>query len=1258
MAADSRTRQATSGIPRLLHQTWRTDALEPRQRQFQSGWREHHPGWEYRLWTDADLRAFVAAEAPELLAMFDGYAQQIARVDMARYVILQRLGGLFVDLDMQCLRPVDPLLCGRALVIGTEPASHDGLAHASARGLSRLVCPSFMASVPGHPFWDDVRAALPAASRIVHVLDATGPFFLTRVHRDYAGTEPVTLVEPELLYPVDKQTCWSGGLFDVEVWERLTRPAYALHHWDGNWFRDPRLIGQEVPRFVETHRTDWPLGTPEGPVGPARTLDLARIVSPAPLPLVSCLMVTRGRPALAALAIDCYRRQLWRRRELVIVDDDPDDTLARHVAGLRDPSIRHLRRPDQGRPLGALRNDAVAAARGDFVCQWDDDDLYDPVRIVMQMLVMAGTDARACFLRRWLQWTPASGRLAVSTRRVWEGSLLCEKAALPPYPELPRGEDTPAVMALCARVPVVHLDVPRLYVYVDHGGNTHAGAHHAHLHAEATASYEGERAAAVIAELSRRLPLKAYHRARARMGSTAGARPPRPLDLVRAEAREASGRRRWTTAQYLWEEALALAPADEEALLGHAEALAARQHFPEAYRAFLRFSKAYPRHSGGPLGLLRLESNMGEGKAALRRCEALLARRPDLLSAHYEKARILLHLDRPDEAERVFASIEAVAPGHAATAAGMASTASYRQDWPLALERWRVVWQRFAHPSAPIEIVSALVHLERLEEAEAFVAGLAGDRRLALLRLGVAVRLCRLIHDWPRLLRLLEDAPRLVAGAPDMARLEIEALGVAGRTADALGRLDSRRLGRTSVDQATIVATLVRAGKRERLSAYLLDIASGPDLLNTSVQILPELLDCVREHSGATGVHAVLDRIDNHRALRTLKLASVFERDLARAREALADPATPGAGPAADRTERLLAALAAPAAHTNRSNDRFVRRAIDLVAAIGRRYPGARLDVATDPANAFAVADRIAAAIRARRPFCVVRLGDGEGNFLPYAAEHARHRRADQLSIQRIWWPAPLRDAAQLGELERLLAAAVRAADVIGVPDLYRLVRNFADGIPPNQTSRGALAVAEQLAGAVAPPEGGGLARPSALVTSCHLNAALAFWRLWEPLLAAAGECSLVCGRPELAAALADRFGLRILRVHEVPPERKFAVARAHRAPHHVERFAAVRSALRATAPGEVVLVAAGILGKTYCADVKAAGGIAIDVGSLADSWCGMETRNLHDSAATRAPAGLDRLYAARPDLDVAYPALRPAAFFAAAASSTCTRGG
>jgi glycosyltransferase involved in cell wall biosynthesis len=230
----------------------------------------------------------------------------------------------------------------------------------------------------------------------------------------------------------------------------------------------------------------------------------------ADLPLVSALMVTRDRAPRSRCAVECYRRQTYPRRELVIVDDGRSDELERAIRDLDDPSIRIIRLTDEGHTLGELRNLAIERAAGEFVAQWDDDDLCDPRRLEVQMAAILALCADASFLERWRIWWPAARRLVDSRPRVWEGSLVATRDAIGAYPPLRRGEDTPVVAELLRRHRVALVDAPHLYVYVRHDVNTF-GVEHFEAHWRlASRRYEGRDYEREIETLRDRMPLGAY----------------------------------------------------------------------------------------------------------------------------------------------------------------------------------------------------------------------------------------------------------------------------------------------------------------------------------------------------------------------------------------------------------------------------------------------------------------------------------------------------------------------------------------------------------------------------------------------------------------------------------------------------------------------------------------------------------------------------------------------------------------------------
>jgi sulfatase maturation enzyme AslB (radical SAM superfamily) len=221
-------------------------------------------------------------------------------------------------------------------------------------------------------------------------------------------------------------------------------------------------------------------------------------------------MVTCGRYGQPLFAIRAFQAQTYSHRELVVVDDNSDHRLADEIARLGDARIRVVRPPSPGLSLGNLRNLAVAAARGSHICIWDDDDLHDRQRLEVQMRVLIESRASACLLAQIVIWWPLEKRVALSGRRLWEMSLLCDKRVMPSYPDLRRAEDTVLVEELRARVPIAWLNMPRLYCYVMHARNTWSDDNFEEFWKNAERQSAGEDYRMLLSDLAGRLSTAEY----------------------------------------------------------------------------------------------------------------------------------------------------------------------------------------------------------------------------------------------------------------------------------------------------------------------------------------------------------------------------------------------------------------------------------------------------------------------------------------------------------------------------------------------------------------------------------------------------------------------------------------------------------------------------------------------------------------------------------------------------------------------------
>lgn len=225
-------------IPRIIHQTWRDNKLPEVFRILSETWREMLPGWEYRLWTDDMNREFVRTYYPDFLHKYEAYPKAIQRADAIRYLLLQTFGGLYVDLDFECLTPDFSMLLEEAdFVVGKEPYLHAKKYHREY-----IICNALMASVPNHPFLKYVSQRM-----MVHphgwnlrsgmdIVNSTGPFLLTDAYEDFPDKDGIRIVEPEFLYPIVQGEALH--IINNEVSEELGRRinnAFAIHYFTGTW---------------------------------------------------------------------------------------------------------------------------------------------------------------------------------------------------------------------------------------------------------------------------------------------------------------------------------------------------------------------------------------------------------------------------------------------------------------------------------------------------------------------------------------------------------------------------------------------------------------------------------------------------------------------------------------------------------------------------------------------------------------------------------------------------------------------------------------------------------------------------------------------------------------------------------------------------------------------------------------------------------------------------------------------------------------
>lgn len=185
------------------------------------------------FWNDRALLNFVATHYPNFLPTFTGYPSGILRADAGRYLLLHHFGGVYADLDCECVAPFDPIMSEDRVVFCKEPALH-ATEQASFRGLPYLLFNGTIASAPRHPFWLHLISYLPNLAQAKDVLDATGPCLLTSAQISFPDQSQLAIHPSSLFTPTDRD-----GTSDPPEGD-ASGPTLSVHHWAGTWWSPQR----------------------------------------------------------------------------------------------------------------------------------------------------------------------------------------------------------------------------------------------------------------------------------------------------------------------------------------------------------------------------------------------------------------------------------------------------------------------------------------------------------------------------------------------------------------------------------------------------------------------------------------------------------------------------------------------------------------------------------------------------------------------------------------------------------------------------------------------------------------------------------------------------------------------------------------------------------------------------------------------------------------------------------------------------------
>lgn len=125
-------------VPRILWQTMKRNRVPSVMARWAESWIERNPEYRYRFFDDDDIHDWIAEEFPDYLEAYDLLEFGASKADLWRYLLIYRHGGIYVDLDCECVVALRHWIDPKASFV-------------SQLGSNRDLCQWMLISAPGNP---------------------------------------------------------------------------------------------------------------------------------------------------------------------------------------------------------------------------------------------------------------------------------------------------------------------------------------------------------------------------------------------------------------------------------------------------------------------------------------------------------------------------------------------------------------------------------------------------------------------------------------------------------------------------------------------------------------------------------------------------------------------------------------------------------------------------------------------------------------------------------------------------------------------------------------------------------------------------------------------------------------------------------------------------------------------------------------------------------------------------------------------------
>ena len=220
-------------IPKRIHQIWIGPKKIPKKYlDWGETWKKNHPGWDYKLWTNEDLKNFPMKNRH----IFDLSDNIGFKSDLVRYEILYRYGGIYIDTDFECLKHIPDKLRDYDFVsclgFNYTPELLNGFLMASRQSkmIKELI---FSLKLPKD------------TTDPMSIIKQSGPKKLTELYFKNYNLNNCLILPSNYCYP------YPSFLINSSVKEEneIVPESFAIHHWEMSWMKGS-YIKRLINKFI------------------------------------------------------------------------------------------------------------------------------------------------------------------------------------------------------------------------------------------------------------------------------------------------------------------------------------------------------------------------------------------------------------------------------------------------------------------------------------------------------------------------------------------------------------------------------------------------------------------------------------------------------------------------------------------------------------------------------------------------------------------------------------------------------------------------------------------------------------------------------------------------------------------------------------------------------------------------------------------------------------------------------------------------